>query len=572
MKRIIPFILTILMLISSMPVYASDTIVADSSDTNPQATDNANSWRYSNGKPITVDGNSSDPKTRSTVPYHPDATRVGIDVSEWQDKIDWEKVKAAGIDFAIIRCGYGNDKDDYGGYTQDDKEFKRNISECERLGIPYGVYIYSYATDEKMALSEAEHVLRLIKGHTLSYPVYYDMEDNSTLKAKNKFPSIANTFCNRIQSEGYAVGVYANLNWWDNYLSDPVFDNWYKWVAQYYTSCQYDKEYAIWQYTSSGKVDGISGNVDMNYLIGYPKNHGSTVEAATRIWGQNRYETSLKIADQLKTTTKKEKFESVIVAYGGNYPDALSGSYLAKVKDAPILLIGKDSTTQNSTYSYIKNNLSDEGKIYLLGGEAVIPKSFANKLNGYSVTRLGGKTRYDTNLAILRESGANAEEIMVCSGNGYADSLSASAVGKPILLVNKALTSTQRTYLASNKPNKLYIIGGPAVVNNTVNSQLKSYGSVSRIYGADRYKTSIDVANTFFKEGAENAYLAYAKNFPDGLCAGPLAQSGQGPLLLFDNTHTLLARQCVQNLGIKQVITLGGPSIISDSAITNIIK
>lgn len=223
-----------------------------------------NSWRYQDGQPI--DSSSSD-RSLNYKAYHENATRQGIDVSEHNGVINWEQVKASGIDFAIIRCGYGMDFS-----TQDDLQWQRNVSECERLGIPYGVYIYSYATDTARAKSEAEHVLRLVRGHNLSYPVYFDMEDNSTLNSD--LAAIAETFCTTVSNAGYPVGVYANLYWWNTYLTDARFSQWYRWVAQYNSSCDYAGNYSIWQYSSKGSVPGISGEVDMNYLIGYPKDHG----------------------------------------------------------------------------------------------------------------------------------------------------------------------------------------------------------------------------------------------------------------------------------------------------------
>ena len=238
---------------------------------NPEKGDHANSWRYTDGQLLKPESSA---KSRAAVyAYHSNATRTGIDVSEHQGKIDWEKVKESGVDFVILRCGYGMNLTD-----QDDKFWERNVSECERLGIPYGVYIYSYATNTERALSEAQHVLRLINGHNLSYPVYFDMEDKSTLGSD--LGEIAQTFCSTIEKAGYAVGVYANLDWWNNYLTDVRFSQWHRWVAQYNSTCQYSGEYAIWQYTASGRVSGISSDVDMNYLIGYPENHGVSMSVS----------------------------------------------------------------------------------------------------------------------------------------------------------------------------------------------------------------------------------------------------------------------------------------------------
>ncbi len=189
----------------------------------------------------------------------------GIDVSEFQGFINWDKVKADGIKFAILRVGFGSDIT-----SQDDKYIERNIEECERIGIPYGVYLFSYANTVDKARSEAEHTLRLIKGHTLKMGVWYDIEDNGTSGSVSKetLTNIINTYCNTIKNAGYEVGVYANLSWLNNKIESSVQDKWPIWVAQYYKECQYKGNYKIWQYSSSGKVDGISGNCDMNYFYG----------------------------------------------------------------------------------------------------------------------------------------------------------------------------------------------------------------------------------------------------------------------------------------------------------------
>lgn len=180
--------------------------------------------------------------------------KILIDVSEHNDIIDWEKVKPQ-IDGAILRCGYGSDYK-----HQDDVMFKRNADECTRLGIPFGVYLYSYATTINGAKTEAAHVLRLIEGYKLSYPVYYDLEEPGTQEG---VVIRARVFGEIIEKAGYWCGIYANLNWWENYL--PGLDRFTKWVAQYNNECQYTgSNLDIWQYTSKGKVDGIDGGVDMN--------------------------------------------------------------------------------------------------------------------------------------------------------------------------------------------------------------------------------------------------------------------------------------------------------------------
>lgn len=177
-----------------------------------------------------------------------------IDVSAWQGVINWQKVKPH-IDGAIIRCGYGIDKE-----SQDDKYFKRNADECTRLGIPFGVYLYSYAKTTERVQSEAAHVLRLIKGYTLAYPVYLDLEEAGTESgAINR----ARVFAKIIEAAGYRCGIYANLYWWNNHLTG--LDEYTKWVAQYNATNHYKGTgMDMWQYSSTGRVDGITGDVDMN--------------------------------------------------------------------------------------------------------------------------------------------------------------------------------------------------------------------------------------------------------------------------------------------------------------------
>lgn len=983
-------------------------------ENDPEKNDNANSWRFNNGVPIeNKEDISKNLKARRAVSA-PDATAHGIDVSEWQGNIDWEKVKADGIDFAILRCGFGMDQT-----NQDDSKFLRNAKECERLGIPYGVYLYSYATNTSRAASEADHVLRLLKGRSLSYPVYFDMEDNSTLPYKASFGKIAETFCNKISAAGYPVGVYANLNWWNNYLTDPCFDRWYKWVAQYYHTCQYKKEYAMWQYSSSGSVNGISGRVDMNYLIGYPADHGSKAvevtegtytisnkaktnsilgikdagvennvsaeivqkenvgsnnrfeiigignkkykilaehsgkaldvknsnkepgaelqqyqwhKANAQIWqfesagdgyyylrsnmgtylkydqskpnslttatynksdaqkwkltasdyrpvkdgiysifsssdgtkcldikdsvtdnrtsisinnfnnyisqqfavtyagkgyyritaehsgkvfdvvngskepgagvqqytsngsnaqlwkfvdagngqyylksklgttvslgsssavsgsavkmavmdfsdiqkwnlntykpsgikngtysfksrsntaysltqrdgkiqlgrfenmleqkyrlekvsgdyyriidvatgqvfdvengskdegaglqihewngsdaqlwrfagtadgnyviksklghfinstaisengrislsnfdnqskqkwllkseeltyadkplvsadenvnrvfgtaasvryaGSNRYKTALLAADALKKSMNKDKFDNIVIACGDDYPDALSGGYLAAKKNAPIILVN-DSCKEN-VINYVRKNLSKGGKAYILGGKGVVSSGFEKELRKIAtVKRLYGDDRYETNLAVLEESGVKKEDLLICSGNDFADSLSASSLGKPILLVNDRLTGMQKTYLDDIELSGVFLIGGVGAVNKNIGQECKKYSDTTRIAGMNRYTTSVAVARAFFGDWNKAAILAYGSNFPDGLSGGSLAASMQSPVLLINNINYDAAEVYCEEISLKKAAAMGGKTLISDETVKGLIN
>lgn len=190
----------------------------------------------------------------------------GIDVSTHNGDINWQAVKEYGIDFAIIRLGYGQDFED-----QDDAKFKANADACKALGIPFGVYLYSYADSTAKAKSEAQHCLRLVKDYDLSLPIYYDLEDAKTTGACSsaKILEISKAFATAITSAGYEVGFYSNTYWWTNKLTDSYYDGFSRWVAQYNSVCTYTGKKDIWQYTSSGKVAGIEKSVDMNALY-YP--------------------------------------------------------------------------------------------------------------------------------------------------------------------------------------------------------------------------------------------------------------------------------------------------------------
>lgn len=225
--------------------------------------ESANSWRFDHGQLIEEEqdqpSSSMMRKSRAANKY----IRKGIDVSKHQGKINWAKVKAAGIDFAIIRCGYGSDQKD-----QDDAYWQYNVSECERLGIPYGVYLYSYANTTAKARSEAQHTLRLLKGHRPSYPVYYDLEDDIVAKAGNSaIVNMADIYCSTLESAGYKAGIYASKSWWTSKLSSSTLNKYEKWVAQWNSTCTYTGSYRLWQYSSNGSVSGISGRVDMNYEL-----------------------------------------------------------------------------------------------------------------------------------------------------------------------------------------------------------------------------------------------------------------------------------------------------------------
>jgi len=189
--------------------------------------------------------------------------KFGVDVSERDHEIAWNKVKT---DFTIIRCGFGSNV-----ISQHDKYYDRNVAQCEKYSIPYGIYLYSYATSEMQLNSEVEHVqTQLQKCGKKPFCVFLDMEDKSTVElGKATLTSYALKFCNEIKKIGYQAGIYANQNWFTNYLdAAKIADAGYIiWCAKYSNNPpEISINYDIWQYTSLGKMPGISGDVDLNYM------------------------------------------------------------------------------------------------------------------------------------------------------------------------------------------------------------------------------------------------------------------------------------------------------------------
>lgn len=197
----------------------------------------------------------------------------GIDVSVWQGSIDWEKVKGDGVDFAMIREGYGKRNS-----NQVDKYFHSNVKGAKGAGIHCGVYHYSYALTADDAVEEAKFCLENIKGYSFEYPIAFDIEDSSMISAgKRVLTDICKAFCNEIEKAGYYAVIYCNPNWLNSYLyQDELLSRYDIWFAQW-GSKEPSYECGIWQYTDCGRVSGIIGNVDMN--ISY-KDYKSIMESA----------------------------------------------------------------------------------------------------------------------------------------------------------------------------------------------------------------------------------------------------------------------------------------------------
>lgn len=212
---------------------------------------------------------------------------IGIDVSEHNGSINWSNVKAAGVQFAIIRAGYGT--------KAVDSTFAANTKGAIAAGIPIGVYWFSYALNAAAAKQEAQKCIETIKGLKITLPVFFDFEydtvrygkDNGVTLGREAFNSHAVAFCEAVKAAGYKAGVYYNLDYYQRMVDKSRLKDYVQWYAQYNTTADIS-DYAIWQYSSSGSIAGISGRVDMNQadstLIGGKTYSEGWVEDDTGWW------------------------------------------------------------------------------------------------------------------------------------------------------------------------------------------------------------------------------------------------------------------------------------------------
>lgn len=194
----------------------------------------------------------------------------GIDVSKYQGDIDWKKVKADGIEYAIIRVAYRG----YGsGEIVIDELAEKNIKNATKAGIKVGVYFFSQAINEKEAREEVEYIVDIIKDYNVEYPIVFDMEEISgdTARTDKLTPkektNIAIAFCEKVKEAGYEPMVYGNIKWFAAEYEISRLEAYDKWFAYYDNSLYFPYKIKMWQYTDKGKVDGITGNVDLNIYV-----------------------------------------------------------------------------------------------------------------------------------------------------------------------------------------------------------------------------------------------------------------------------------------------------------------
>lgn len=263
----------------------------------------------------------------------------GIDISRYQGSPDFSKVKNE-VDYVIVQAGYGR-------YTnQKDSSFERNYSECKKHGIPVGLYWFSYALSVADAKKEAETCLEVIKGKQFEYPIYFDIEGSAL---SGDVSGKCKAFCDVIEKAGYFAGIYISRSPAQTYLNKDVASRYALWLAEYSPNCNYNGDYGMWQYSSTGKINGISGDVDMNYCyVDYP--------AIIKSVGLNGYkkQTASENATTTTTTSEVKTLDSAGFKKGDKGYQALAFKSLLKLAVDKKIVEGKMDDTSGIGNGCIK--------------------------------------------------------------------------------------------------------------------------------------------------------------------------------------------------------------------------
>ena len=197
--------------------------------------------------------------------YKTNNTKLGIDVSQWQGAIDWEKVKNAGAEFAMIRVGY---QKGYDGESVIDPYFLQNIANAKEVGVKVGIYYYSYAKTVEEAKNQAEWIADKLKSYEIDLPISFDWESWSSFVTCNMsfydINKVAHTYCDTLKEYGYQTSLYSSKNYLEKIWYPEEFDN--IWLAHYTSKTNYEGKYNMWQFCNTGKIDGINGDVDIDVL------------------------------------------------------------------------------------------------------------------------------------------------------------------------------------------------------------------------------------------------------------------------------------------------------------------
>ncbi|MGH4139863.1 cell wall-binding repeat-containing protein [Clostridium sp.] len=299
----------------------------------------------------------------------------------------------------------------------------------------------------------------------------------------------------------------------------------------------------------------------------------NTVSAAIlqdRLWGNDRYQTNFKIVNSGWTSSKY-----AVIASGDGFADALCAAPLAQQNKAPILLTGKDTLSTDIKRQLLRLKVE---KVFVIGGTGVISDNVKSEIEsmGIQTTRIYGQNRFETSVEVAKNL-KDVSGVVVTTGYGFADALSISPVaaqkGMPILLTNNGdLPEITKSFLANKTFTESYIVGGTGVVSTKIESYLNN---PIRLKGDSRYGTNAAVLNYFADNFSyDKVYVASGENYPDALSGSVLAASSNSPLILVGNSinASIMSSVKAQHDKYKNIIVLGGTSVVADRLATNIVS
>ena len=504
----------------------------------------------------------------------------GIDVSVYNGDIDFEKVKAEGYQFVIVRAGargYGAS-----GSMIEDSRFEEHVDNAHKAGLMVGAYYYTQAVNKTEVKQEVDSTLKKIGSRKLEMPVYFDIEpaydwngNPGRLVAANlskaQKAELCRYFCDLINNAGYDSGVTSCKSWFETEIDMSKIENAYDvWLAHYTTKTNYASDYNMWQFNSTRKVNGVYSSctdqdvryIEMTKPIGKAKITAAvTNEKVTLKWDS--------VANAKGYTVYKKDMDGIINKVG-----TYSGTTCTLIRE------------QADVYYYVQAYNYVGGKYYyseLSDGTKVA----GLKLTNVDETKLIGKTRYATAVSISKECFPSiANTVIIAAGDSYADSLVSSplaaAFNAPVLLTYKdQLSSETAAEIKRLGAKKAYIIGGEGVVSKNVENQLKAKGvtplRIHSSYVNNRFGTSVYVAvnmDIARGKGPTDVFIAYSNGYADTLAVGGIAAIKNAPILYINKSGVLdgATKNYLDSVksSVKNVYIIGGTGVIGSKAETSL--
>ncbi|MBP1536819.1 MAG: cell wall-binding repeat-containing protein [Ruminococcus sp.] len=500
----------------------------------------------------------------------------GIDVSVYNGDIDFEKVKAEGYSFVIVRAGargYGS-----AGKMIEDSRFEEHVDNAHKAGLMVGAYYYTQAVNKAEVKQEADVTLRKIGSRKLEMPVYFDIEPAydwngapgrlvAANLSKAQKADLCKYFCDLINNAGYQSGVTSCKSWFEWEIDMSSLEKQYDvWLAHYTNSTNYASDYNMWQFNSTRKVNGVYSNYtdqDVRYIEMTKPSGALKITASAS--GTNVVLKWDAIANTKGYTVYKKDVNGTI-----NKISTVTGTTLTVTRE------------QTDTYYYVQGYNYTGGSYYysdLSNGAKVAGLSVTNA----DVTKLAGSNRYATAALVSKQCFPSiSNTVILAAGDSYADSLVsaplANAFNAPVLLTYKdMLPDATVKEMSRLGAAKAYLIGGEGVISKKVEDQLKAKGitplRIHSSYVPDRYGTAVYVsANMDIARGKAptDVFIAYANGYADTLAVSSIAAMKNAPILYINGSGLLdgSTKYYLDSIKgtLKNIYIIGGTGVISSKA------